>query len=32
MEKNRDEFSCDHKESIAVPHAGLGIMLFTASM
>lgn len=32
MEENIDDVSVDHKESMAAPHAGPGIMLFTASM
>lgn len=27
-----DDVSCDHKESMTIPHAGPGIMLLTASM
>lgn len=32
MEENIDDVSVDHKESMAAPHAGPGIMLLTASM
>ena len=32
MEENIDDVSSDHTESMAVPHAGPGIMLLTASM
>ena len=32
MDKDRDDVSIDRKESLAVPHAGPGIMLLTASM
>jgi DNA-binding CsgD family transcriptional regulator len=32
VEENIDDVSVDHKESMAVPHAGHGIMLLTASM
>ena len=32
MEENIDDALWDHKESMAVPHAGPGIMLLTASM
>ena len=32
MEENIDDVSSDQKESMAVPHAGPGIMLLTASM
>src|SRR6266850_2000638 len=32
MEENIDDVSCDHEESMAVPHAGPGIMLLTPSM
>jgi DNA-binding CsgD family transcriptional regulator len=32
VEENRDDFSIDHTESMAVQHAGPGIMLLTASM
>ncbi len=32
MEENKDDVSIDHTESLAIPHAGPGIMLLTASM
>jgi DNA-binding CsgD family transcriptional regulator len=32
VEENIDDVSWDHKESMAVPHAGPGIMLLTSSM
>lgn len=32
MEENIDDVSSDQKESMAVPHAGPGIILLTASM
>src|SRR3989442_10020375 len=32
MEENIDDVSSDQKESMAVPHAGPGIMLLTPSM
>jgi DNA-binding CsgD family transcriptional regulator len=32
VEENIDDFSSDQKERMAAPHAGPGIMLFTASM
>lgn len=32
MKQNMDDFSCDYKESRAIPHAGPGIMLLTDSM
>ena len=32
VEENTDDVLSDHKESMAVPHAGPGIMLLTASM
>jgi DNA-binding CsgD family transcriptional regulator len=32
VEENIDEVSIDHRKRLAVPHAGLGIMLLTTSM
>jgi hypothetical protein len=32
VEMNIDDVSSDHIESMVVPHAGPGVMLFTASM
>jgi len=32
VKQNMDDLSCDHNEDRAIPHAGPGIMLLTASM